>query len=156
MGTGWEERKLNEHPNEYVDELCSRCACIWASLGVSPRKLPFGVRKVIWEDMIEGAYSSLLEGFSRVPFCSTEGRALMSMDLASLSDGINPQAVMERLDYDNKFEAPPAVDVERGMKYVDTYIKVFYYPKKVSTNVERWGLCMWLDNLLKYLLYSAF
>jgi hypothetical protein len=131
VSPGWEECTLNEQPNDYIESLASRCSCIWAALSVSPHRLPDGVRKAIWEDMIEGSYACLLEGFARIPYCSTEGRALMSMDLASFAAGIHPSAVMERLEYQVEYPAPPKPDLTRGMRYVDTYIKVFYYPQKV-------------------------
>jgi len=156
VGAGWEECKLNEFPNDYVDALCSRCSCIWASLSISPKTLPIGVRNAAWEDMMEGAYGSMLEGFSRVPFCSTEGRALMSMDLASFACGVSASAIMERLEYDNKYVAPPQANARKGMRYVDTYVKVFYYPPKVRDfqvfAEQRW----WLRGtcLMLYLLSS--
>lgn len=131
VGSGWEENQLTEHPNEYIDDLCSRCALTWSALGVSQRKLPPGVLKVVWEDLIDGSYLSLLEGFSKVKFCSTEGRALMSMDLASFTAGVNSSSIMDRLDYQVNIEPPPPISPAHGMRYLDTYIKVFYYPKEV-------------------------
>jgi len=97
-----------------------------------------------WKDMIDGAYLTLLEGFSRIPCCSTEGRALMSIDLASFAAGTDPAAVMERLDYNNDCDKPPTVDRERYI-FVDTYIKLYYYPKKdvmawIIENHERYHL----------------
>jgi hypothetical protein len=75
----------------------------------------------------------LLEGFSRVPYCSTEGRSLMSMDLAAFADGIDAASIIHRLDSDKLVSAPPLVTPRRGMRYIDMYIKVFYYPEEVRT-----------------------
>jgi hypothetical protein len=50
----------------------------------------------------------------------------MSMDLASFSSGI------DRLDTEESTRPPPQVSPKRGMRYVDMYIKVFYYPEEVS------------------------
>jgi hypothetical protein len=83
--------------------------------------------------MIEGSYACLLEGFALIPYCSTEGRALMSMDLASFAAGIHPSAVMDRLEYQVEYPVPPKPDLAKGMLYVDTYIKGFYYPQKVRS-----------------------
>ena len=106
--------------------MCSRCAFIWSALGVSQRKLPTGVLKVVWEQLVESNYLSLLEGFSKVRSCSTEGRALMSMDLASFAaETENPSSIMDRLDYQVGFEPPPQIELVHGMRYLDTYIKVF-------------------------------
>lgn len=55
----------------------------------------------------------------------------MSMDLASFSAGIDVYSIVERLA-DELFSVPPRVSPNRGMRYVDMYIKVFYYPEEVS------------------------
>ena len=60
----------------------------------------------------------------------------MSMDLASFAAETNPSAVMEKLEFDNKYDTPERVNPEKGMRYVDTYVKVFYYPKKVRKHQE--------------------
>lgn len=52
----------------------------------------------------------------------------MSMDITSLTMGLLPDAVFERLVKHGNAIAPPKSTVERGMTYVDTYIKVFYFP----------------------------
>mmetsp|Transcript_10484 Transcript_10484/g.25328 ORF Transcript_10484/g.25328 Transcript_10484/m.25328 type:complete len:132 (-) Transcript_10484:43-438(-) len=70
----------------------------------------------------------MIDGFARVPYCSTEGRALMSMDVTTLTMGLLPDAVFERLEMHGNAIAPPKWSVERGMSYVDTFIKVFYFP----------------------------
>ena len=127
MGPGWETDHMNEHANDYVGALCGRCACIWASLSVSPRKLPLSLRQVAWEAAISSAYASLLEGFSRVGHCSTEGRALMSIDLADFTAGIHPNAVLERLEYQIEYEAPPKTDSSIGIRYVHA-AKVAVHP----------------------------
>lgn len=129
----WEESRLNEHSNHYVDETCDRYALLWHSLSSAPSALPRGILEVTWEHICEGGYLSLLEGFSRVPFCSTEGRSLMSMDLAAFSDGIDAASIIHRLEADKVASSPPLVSSKRSMRYVDTYIKVFYYPEEVSS-----------------------
>jgi hypothetical protein len=58
----------------------------------------------------------------------------MSMDLASFAAGIDPSSVLERLEYQVEYPAPPKPDLAKGMRYVDTYIKVFYYPQKVRSS----------------------
>ncbi|GAX28842.1 hypothetical protein FisN_20Lh137 [Fistulifera solaris] len=127
----WEESKLNEDPNDYVESMCERCALFWGFLTTSG-KLPDKALAFVWSGLMTAAYSTMLEGFSRISFCSTEGRALMTLDLASFSSGVTPQAVKERLDKRSLFVKPvqePQVLI-KGMSYVDTYIKVFYCPDK--------------------------
>jgi len=132
VGPVWEESGLNEHSSDYVDEICDRYAQIWHSLSSPPSALPRGILEVAWEHICEGGFLSLLEGYSKVPYCSTEGRSLMSMDLAAFADGIDAVSIIHRLEADDLASAPPRVSPKRGTRYVDMYIKVFYYPEEVS------------------------
>ena len=129
LGDGWAESTLNEHCNAYVDRLSDRYGMLWAHLSSS--LLAERILSDAWEHVVESGYLALLEGFSKVFECSTEGRALMSIDLATLSSSINRHALTERLGADTSFLQPPAVVPRRGMQCVDTYIKVFYFPAKV-------------------------
>jgi hypothetical protein len=65
VGAGWEECKLNEHPNDYIDNLCDRCALLWGFLAASG-KLPPSVMKATWGQIVTGVYLSLLEGFGKL------------------------------------------------------------------------------------------
>jgi hypothetical protein len=135
VGSRWEESKLFEHANGYVEDLCELCVSLWEKLS-SPcgPHLPMPVRTIGWTYILSSAYLSLMEGFSRVLKCSTEGRALMSIDLATLASGISSHSILERLEgshSDFVLERPPSVDLPRGKLYVDTYVKVFYYPEEV-------------------------
>jgi hypothetical protein len=65
VGAGWEECKLNEHPNDYIDDLCDRCALLWGFIAASG-KLPPSVLKDTWERILTGVYLSLLEGFGKL------------------------------------------------------------------------------------------
>lgn len=56
----------------------------------------------------------------------------MSMDLAAFADGIDAASIIHRLEADVLASAPPRVTPKRGMRYVDIYVKVFYYPEEVS------------------------
>jgi hypothetical protein len=75
---------------------------------------------------------TFLEGFSKVSSCSTEGRALMSMDVAAYSSDMSPRSLSERFSSDSKVSIPPYGQPYRNATYVDTYIKMFYFPHKVS------------------------
>ena len=100
------------------------------------------IQNSIWENMVVAGFLSLLEGFSRISSCSTEGRALMSMDLATFTSEVtSPKSMRNRVEsifgesiMKNKeleLSSPPAATVSRGMKYVDIYVKVFYFNKEV-------------------------
>jgi hypothetical protein len=128
VASGWEEAKLHEHPNDYVDVVTDICSFIWGYL-VASAKLPQKILKSTWKNLVQACYLSMLEGFARVPCCSTEGRALMKLDLACFNAGIAPESVSERLESILPVIKPPIVHPDRGMGYVDTFVKVFYYPK---------------------------
>lgn len=142
VGDAWEVCKLNEHPNNYVEDICEKCSLIWGFLCTSG-KLSEIIQNDTWNRINAMAYQALLEGFARVPRCSTEGRALMTLDLASLSDGLMPDVVSDRLKEISLPLTPPLATVERGLRYVEAYIKLFYFPKE---DVIRWIA----DNYCEY------
>ncbi|KAG7343446.1 DUF2451 domain containing protein [Nitzschia inconspicua] len=132
----WEESKLHEHPNDYIENLCDFSVLLWKHLHTSSRKLPDGVLNNVWNGVIGGSFMTFLEGFSKIPVCSTEGRSLMSMDVAAYSSEMKPRSVHERLGFDKKIPAPqPTLHPQRDASYVDTYIKMFYFP---HTDVVSW------------------
>lgn len=75
---------------------------------------------------------TLLEGFSKVPFCSTEGRSLMSMDVAAFSSEMGSRSLRERFSSDPKIMVPQNSTPYQNAAYVDTYIKMYYFPHTVS------------------------
>ncbi|GKY94531.1 hypothetical protein MPSEU_000418800 [Mayamaea pseudoterrestris] len=128
VGTTWEGSSFKESANEYVEELSERCALLWGYLSISG-KLPLPLLNPMWEQLLSAAYSSLLEGFARIPFCSTEGRALMTLDLASLSAGTATESVAATLEKSSlETQLPPLVDANRFMEHIGMYIKVYYFP----------------------------
>ena len=67
----------------------------------------------------------------------------MSMDLASFASETRGHGVRDLLDGHADTPLPPTVSTERGMSYVDTFIKVFYFPPMDAL--------AWIqDNFLKY------
>ena len=134
IGSLWEESKLHEHANDYVDDFCGFLALLWRYLYASPGRLPLGILKMLWENLVGGGYMILIDGFSKVPYCSTEGRALMSMDVASYRSETSARSIANRLRENQHPSCPlPAViEPYRSAAYVDTYVKIFYFPSKVS------------------------
>jgi hypothetical protein len=49
-----------------------------------------GAMELVWRNVVAGGYLALLDGFSRFSFCSTEDRALTSVDLALYSSATSP------------------------------------------------------------------
>lgn len=136
IGPGWDEPKLNERANDYIDRICSHCSWLWWHISSpSGPELPSRVVKSLWGDVVQVYFLAILEGFSMVRACSTEGRALMSMDLAALASGLDPHAVLDRLPGTFRSDHfPPSITPERGMLYVDMYVKAFYFPEEDVTN----------------------
>lgn len=134
VGDGWEEAQLGDGSNTYIDKLVERCLELWGSISSNCKDQNpcLFVVTSAWEQVICGAYVSLLEGFSKVMVCSTEGRALMSMDLAAFSAGISISAIKALDNSSNPVVVPAAVYPIYGMQYVDAYVKVFYFDEKVS------------------------
>jgi hypothetical protein len=59
----------------------------------------------------------------------------MSIDLATLTAGMDPESVAKRLEeHGRKTKPPPQILISRGMPYVDTYIKIFYFPPLDALN----------------------
>lgn len=132
VGRAWEDHHLVEHSNVYVDEMVERCSFLWFNLSTSFRMPPPALR-FTWEQLVWVTFMTLLEGFSKVPHCSTEGRSLMSMDLATLSHGLHPESVKTTLfeRHQSMITTPSDCCREDMMRYVDTFIKVFYFPEEV-------------------------
>ena len=177
VGSVWEEsHKLHEQANEYVEDFCDFLALLWRYL-YAPRsssssssssssctgsdRLPMGILKILWENLIGGGYMVLLDGFSKVPYCSTEGRALMSMDVRSYRSGVSARSIASRIEELQDlpssssssccYPLPNNIQPYRNMAYVDTYIKIFYFPPNVSCVCLSFCLSFWLCCLLLFL-----
>ena len=112
---------MNEHCNDYVDNLCDLCIGLRNTLSL---KLPASIFEDTYNRIVEAGYLSMLEGFSYIHDCSTEGRALMSMDITTYFSTVDNHKLCSS-SYVQKLSQL------KGKHYVDTYIKVFYYPQEV-------------------------
>ena len=146
-GRAWEDNSMQEQSNDYVDNICGRSALIWEHMASSMR-LPIPALQFTWDQLVWSAFMLMLEGFSKVPKCSTEGRSLMSMDLATLSHGLMPESVLEEIDEDYAaISLPPQACRNEMMRYVDTFIKVFYFPNEVRVPFFLLELAVYVSNL---------
>lgn len=154
LGDVWAGSKIKEHCNTYIDQLSDRYLTLWDHLSTSSLAASEGILHDVWKHVLESGYLALLEGFAKVHNCSTEGRALMSIDLASFSSNINKRAITERFieTFGKKkdFVPPPPITNMRGMQYVDMYIKVFYFPQEdalkwIEENREEYHLAQLLS-----------
>jgi hypothetical protein len=134
-GNAWTGDVFKEYSNDYIDDLCERASLLWGYI-CSRGRLPSRVQTLTWDHIVRSSFMLLLEGFSKIPSCSTEGRSLMSMDLATLSAGLGPDSVKEKLGdgFPNVRFPPSQCHRDESMRYVDTWIKVFFFPEEDAMN----------------------
>ena len=77
---------------------------------------PLDAISTSWDFIAAQSFDDMLHGFATVSSCSTEGRALMSLDLATLFRGI-------------KDIGPLGLKGNGARDKVDAYIKAFYYDR---------------------------
>ncbi|XP_057519242.1 uncharacterized protein LOC130799945 isoform X2 [Amaranthus tricolor] len=108
----WEVKELGMEHNGYVDLLLGEFKHYRTRLAHA------GIRKEVQELLLEYGVEivaeTLVEGLSRVKRCSDEGRALMSLDLQVLINGL--QHFVSK-------------DVKPKMHIVETFIKAYYLPE---------------------------
>ncbi|KAL9243718.1 hypothetical protein vseg_017573 [Gypsophila vaccaria] len=108
----WEVKELGMEHNGYVDLLLGEFKHYTTRLAHA------GIHKEV-QDLLLGygveiVAETLVEGLSRIKRCTDEGRALMSLDLQVLINGL-------------KHFAPK--DVKPKMQIVETFIKAYYLPE---------------------------
>eukprot|EP00742_Colponemidia_sp_Colp-10_P007504 GILJ01008088.1.p1 GENE.GILJ01008088.1~~GILJ01008088.1.p1 ORF type:complete len:1012 (+),score=165.37 GILJ01008088.1:151-3186(+) len=110
----WDIKDLSSENTTYVDDLLSQFGEVGKHLTtVGGGAVPHSVQLMIMEQTIIHAMHQLVEGYSRVKKCTTEGRALMSIDLSAFQRGL---------------EGVTAVRPIPQWQYVDLYIKAWYNP----------------------------
>lgn len=133
----WAAEMIQEDNNGYVEDCAKRLDRLWSllsssnttttSAGVDATLLQLApiegqiVRETVWNEVLQACFEAVVDGFAAVSSdCSTEGRALMSMDLQVL-----------QFSLDKIHRARPA----RGAVYADSYIKAFYL---ADDDLETW------------------
>lgn len=108
----WEVKELGVEHNGYVDLLLGEFKHYKTRLAHG------GIRKEVQDLLLEYGVDNvaevLVEGLSRVKRCTDEGRALMSLDLQVLINGLKHFI---------------SVDVRPKLQIVETFIKAFYLPE---------------------------
>ncbi|KAK6776447.1 hypothetical protein RDI58_027448 [Solanum bulbocastanum] len=108
----WEVKELGVEHNGYVDLLLGEFKHYKTRLAHG------GIRKEVQELLLEYGVDNvaeiLVEGLSRVKRCTDEGRALMSLDLQVLINGLKHFI---------------SVDVRPKLQIVETFIKAYYLPE---------------------------
>jgi len=108
----WEVKELGIEHNGYVDLLLGEFKHYKTRLdhgGISKE-----LQHLLMEYGIESIAEVLVEGLSRVKRCTDEGRALMSLDLQVLINGL--QHIV-------------SANVRPKLQTVDTFIKAYYLPE---------------------------
>ncbi|KAL4191048.1 hypothetical protein AMTRI_Chr07g78870 [Amborella trichopoda] len=108
----WEFKELGLEHNGYVDLLLGEFKHYKMRLAHA------GIRKeiqdVLLEYGLENVAETLIEGLSRVKRCTNEGRALMSLDLQVLINGLQHFV---------------SINVKPKMHIVESFIKAYYLPE---------------------------
>jgi hypothetical protein len=109
----WLSSSIQEECNYYIHTIIARLQTLWASLTkANGRFFHNDLKELVWVHAVQSTFEALVDGFSGVHRCSTEGRALMSMDLQVF-----------QASFDKIHCAQPL----RGSAYVDSYIKAWYF-----------------------------
>ncbi|KAK7257667.1 hypothetical protein RIF29_31807 [Crotalaria pallida] len=110
--TKWEVKELGMEHNSYVDLLLGEFKHYKTRLAHG------GIRKETQDQLsdygLEIVAETLVEGLSRVKRCSDEGRALMSLDLQVLINGLQHFV---------------SLNVKPKLQMVETFIKAYYLPE---------------------------
>lgn len=109
----WDSKKMREQQHDWVDRLVANCRQVWEFIMMSDELADSSslLREQVWLELCQAAFDVMLEGYSRVRKCSSEGRAMMNMDLFALHEGLNAVHLCR----------PP-----RGKHYIDAYLRAFY------------------------------
>lgn len=108
----WELKEIGTEHNGYVDLLLGEFKHFANKLAHAD--LSKEIREILLEYGVDTLAEVLLEGFSRVKKCTNEGRALMSLDLQVLINGL-------------RHLAPQRLAV--NLHVVEAYIKAYYLPE---------------------------
>ncbi|KAL3828520.1 hypothetical protein ACJIZ3_017322 [Penstemon smallii] len=108
----WEVKELGLEHNGYVDLLLGEFKHYKTRIALG------GIRKenqdLLLEYGLETVAETLIEGLSRVKRCTDEGRALMSLDLQVLINGLKHFV---------------SIDIRPKLQIVETFIKAYYLPE---------------------------
>ncbi|CAA0815014.1 Unknown protein [Striga hermonthica] len=108
----WEVKELGLEHNGYVDLLLGEFKHYKTRLAHGD--IQKEVQDLLLECGIETVAETLIEGLSRVKRCTDEGRALMSLDLQVLINGLKHFV---------------SIDVRPKLQIVETFIKAYYLPE---------------------------
>ncbi len=119
-GVQWARvRQLQSEASPYVVRVALRLRKVWAHLQRESREgQAFPLKSIgeLWAAAVEESLDQMLDGFASVRQCSTEGRALMSLDLHTLYRGLEEVA-------------PASPPVQAARLRVDGFVKAFYYDR---------------------------
>lgn len=115
----WDLPYGDDASNDYVVHVVQKCGEAWGGLQIAADgSVSTDAREEIWAAMVQSIMETLLSGFARVPKCTPQGRAHMTLDLYALQNG---------LDLINHISSKT---VPRGWEYVNNYIKAFFKDKE--------------------------
>ena len=124
---GWDSKKQREQPHDWVDLLVFNCRHVWEYLlnqqdSAETSEL---VREQLWIELCQSAFDTVIEAYSKLRKTTTQGRALMSLNVSALH---------------NALDAIHSCRPPRGKHHIDNYIRAFYMsePDMLQWINENW------------------
>jgi syndetin len=106
---------LSDRPNDYVVHIVRKCGEVWGGMQIySDGAIPAGARDDVWAALVQHVMDAMLAGVMGVSRCTPHGRALMTMDLLALQNGL------DLINHVSRQRVP------RGCDHVNDYVKAFY------------------------------
>eukprot|EP00898_Chlorokybus_atmophyticus_P003339 jgi/Chlat1/4005/Chrsp26S03986 len=115
----FEPKELGMEHSAYINAMLSDFSQLGAK--TSSAGLSSDILQLLWDYATHAAAKVLVEGYSRVKKCNNEGRALMSLDLQVLINGLQKMRPGK---------------TKPNMQLVDSYIKAYYLP---DTELLHWA-----------------
>ncbi|DBA02929.1 TPA: hypothetical protein N0F65_005956 [Lagenidium giganteum] len=115
----WDIPYLADQHNDYVVQVVQRCGEVWGGLQIfADGSIPSEAREEIWSAMVQMVMETLLTGFTSVPKCSPQGRALMIMDVMAVQNGL------DLINHVSNNRVP------HGWEHVNKFLRAYYMGKE--------------------------
>jgi len=139
--TKWDTKEIGVEHNQYINFLLSEFGNVSKKMikEASYGCLPNNIKLWVYDQLIRLTMDLLVEGYSRLKKCSAEGRAIMSLDIKVLQNGLEKMTSLRPIP---------------NTQYVDNYIKALYITDEAdftnwATNHPEYSVkqCIALINL---------
>ena len=132
---GWDSKKPREQPHDWVDLLVFNCRHVWEYLLSQQDSAETSelVREQLWIELCQSAFDTVIEAYSKLRKTTTQGRALMSLNVSALH---------------NALDAIHSCRPPRGKHHIDNYIRAFYMSE---TDMLQWINENWMAYCYRHI-----